>query len=82
MRSSLSNNGVATSTVRCSSRTKAASADLRGVGVDAGDWGAGVGERGIAGGGGLARANGKPGAKVDELGEVELLAPLASLKWT
>jgi hypothetical protein len=68
--------------VRCSSQTKVASADLRGVGIDAGDWGAGVGEWGIAGGGGLAGANGKPGAKVDELGEVELLAPPAPSKWT
>ena len=82
------------STVRCSSRAKAAGADLRGVGADAGDWGASVGERGVAGGigggglaygvgsGVLAEANGEPGAEVDELGEDELLAPPAPSKWT
>ena len=80
------------STVRCSSRTKTTGADLRGVDADAGDWGAGVGERGVAdgtggglggvGGGVLAGADGEPSAEVDELGEDELLAPPAPSKWT
>ena len=85
---------MANSTARCSSRTKAASADLGGVGADAGDWGAGVGERVVAGGTGggglaggvgggvLAGADGELGAEVDELGEDELLAPPAPSKWT
>ena len=80
--------------MRCSSWTKTAGAYLEGVGTDAGDWGAGVGEGGVAGGisgGGLAGgvgggvltgADGEPGAEVDELGEDELLAPLAPSKWT
>jgi hypothetical protein len=59
------------------------------TGACAGEWGVGVGERGIAGGGGLAggvgggglaRADGEPGAEVDELGEDELLAPPAPSK--
>ena len=76
-----------------SSQTQAAGADLRGVGADAGDWGAVVGERGVAGGTGgglaggvgsgvLAVADGEPGAEVDELSEDELLAPPAPSKWT
>jgi hypothetical protein len=76
---------VANSTVRCTSRSEAAGADLGGVG-------AGVGERGVAGGapgrglasvgsGGLAGVDGEPGAEVDELGEDELLAPPAPSKW-
>ena len=85
---------MANSTVRCSSRTKAAGADLGGVGADAGDWGADVGEQGVAdgtgggglaggvGGGVLAGANGEPGVEVDELGEDELLASLDPSKWT
>ena len=85
---------MANSTVRCSSRAKAAGADLGGVGADAGDWRAGVGKRGVSsgigggglaggvGGGGLAGAYGEPGAEVDELGEDELLAPSAPSKWT
>ncbi|CAD6219823.1 unnamed protein product [Miscanthus lutarioriparius] len=66
--------------MRYSSRTKAAGADLGGVGTDAGDWGAGIGERGVdggaggglaggVGGGGLAGADYELGAEVDELGE-------------
>ena len=84
---------MANSTARCSSQTKAAGADLGGVANDTGDWGAGVGERGVdggaggglaggVGGGGLAGADCELGAEVDELGEGELLAPIAPSKWT
>jgi hypothetical protein len=84
---------VTNSTVCCSSRTEATGADLGGVGAGVGEQGTtGVGERGVAdgagrglggvGGGGLAEAIDDPGAEVDELGEDELLAPLAPSKWT
>jgi hypothetical protein len=77
---------VAISTVHCPSRTKAAGADLEGVSAGVGEWGvaggAGGGLAGGVGGGLLAGADGKPGAEVDELGEDELLAPLAPSKWT
>jgi hypothetical protein len=56
------------------------------------EWGASVGEQGVAGGaggglaggigGGLAGADGELGAEVDELDEDELLAAPASSKWT